>query len=177
MNIYVSPGRTCMPTSSGLSFSPRPGGMCWQAAVQACCSVPQQRAHQEGLLPPSSPFLPKLTQHSLAKGPSLIPCAAFPLSLESGLDLADLSHLGSDMLFVFREWGSPSHSQLNTSSPEYFTYNNHQDHLPLRVNHWARLIMMISHLKRTKIATSCNPAHVILNHVLPYISFIFWLLS
>lgn len=53
----------------------------------------------------------------------------------------------------------------------------HQDHFPLRVNHWARLIMMISHLKRTKIATSCNPAHVILNHVLPYISFIFWLLS
>lgn len=77
--------------------------MSWQAAVQACRSVPRQRAHQEGLLPPSSPFLPKLTQHSLAKGPSLTPHAAFPLSLESGLDLADLSHLGSDTLFVFRE--------------------------------------------------------------------------
>lgn len=61
--------------------------------------------------------------------------------------------------------------------PMYFTYSNSVYHIPFRINHWATLIMMISHLRRTKIAISGNPAHVILNLILPYASFTFWLLS
>lgn len=78
--------------------------------------------------------------------------------------------------FVFRDGCRPSPRQQNTSSPVRSTSSSHR-RIPFRINHWARLIMVISHLRRTKISISCNPAHVILNPVLPHASSTFWLLS
>lgn len=78
--------------------------------------------------------------------------------------------------FVFRDGCRPSPSQQNTSSPVRSTSSSHR-RIPFRINHWARLIMVISHLRRTKISISCNPAHVILNPVLSHASSTFWLLS
>lgn len=95
-----------------------------------------------------------------------------PPSLERRLDRADLSHRSSDMIFVFRDGRSPSQSQQNTTSPLHFTSSSHHQHCsPFRIPHWTKLIMVISHLRRTKISISCNPAHVILNSVLPHTSF------
>lgn len=78
--------------------------------------------------------------------------------------------------FVFRDGCRPSPRQQNTSSPVRSTSSGHR-RIPFRINHWARLITVISHLRRTKISISCNPAHVILNPVLPHASSTFWLLS
>lgn len=91
-----------------------------------------------------------------------------PPSPERCLDMADLSHFGSNLVFVFSDGCRPYHSQKNMSSSIHFASSSHHHHDPFRINHWVRLIMVISHSRRTKISISCNPAHVILNPVLPH---------